>query len=305
MQIITDIRKFKNIKPPIITLGKFDGVHKGHQKVLRAVKDRAAKLKFPSVVYTFEPHPLKIVAPHKSPLLLTTLKEKIELIKASGIDYLILARFTKEFAAQHPREFVSDILVKQLAVKEVLVGHDYAFGKGKKGTIEYLKKLGQEFGFKVYIIPAYKKRGFIVSSSKIREYIQNGKMKEAARFLGRPYTISGKVIKGRNIGKHLGFPTANIEIHNELIPKDGIYAVLALLGNKIYKGAVNIGIAPTFHTNKRAVEAHIINFKQNIYGKKLKIEFIQRLRGEKTFKSVEGLASQITRDVEKVKKILK
>ena len=305
MQIITDIRKFKNIKPPIITLGKFDGVHKGHQKVLRAVKDRAAKLKFPSVVYTFEPHPLKIVTPHKSPLLLTTLKEKIELIKASGIDYLILARFTKEFAAQHPREFVSDILVKQLAVKEVLVGHDYAFGKGKKGTIEYLKKLGQEFGFKVYIIPAYKKRGFIVSSSKIREYIQNGKMKEAARFLGRPYTISGKVIKGRNIGKHLGFPTANIEIHNELIPKDGIYAVLALLGNKIYKGAVNIGIAPTFHTNKRAVEAHIINFKQNIYGKKLKIEFIQRLRGEKTFKSVEGLASQITRDVEKVKKILK
>ena len=305
MQIITDIRKFKNIKPPIITLGKFDGVHKGHQKVLRAVKDRAAKLKFPSVVYTFEPHPLKIVTPHKSPLLLTTLKEKIELIKASGIDYLILARFTKEFAAQHPREFVSDILVKQLAVKEVLVGHDYAFGKGKKGTIEYLKKLGQEFGFKVYIIPAYKKRGFIVSSSKIREYIQNGKMKEAARFLGRPYTISGKVIKGRNIGKHLGFPTANIEIHNELIPKDGIYAVRVILGNKIYKGAVNVGFAPTFHTNKRAVEAHIINFKQNIYGKKLKIEFIQRLRGEKTFKSTEGLAIQIKRDVEKVKKILR
>lgn len=305
MQIITDIRKFKSIKSPIVTLGKFDGVHKGHQKVLRAVKDRAAKLKFPSVVYTFEPHPLKIVAPHKSPPLLTTLKEKIELIKASGIDYLILARFTKEFAAQHPGEFAEDVLVKQLKAKEVWVGHDYAFGKGRTGTIEYLKELGKKFGFKVSVIPACKKRGIIISSSKIREYIRHGKVREAAGFLGRPYAVSGKVVKGRNIGRHLGFPTANIEIHNELIPKDGIYAVLALLGNKIYKGAVNIGIAPTFHTNKRAVEAHIINFKQNIYGKKLKIEFIQRLRGEKTFKSAKGLANQIKRDVEKVKKILK
>ena len=305
MQIITDIRKFKSIKPPIVTLGKFDGVHKGHQKVLRAVKDRAAKLKFPSVVYTFEPHPLKIVAPHKSPFLLTTLKEKIELIKASGVDYLILARFTKAFASQHPWEFVEDTLVKQLKAKEVWVGHDYAFGKGRTGTIEYLKELGKKFSFKVSVIPACKKRGIIISSSNIREYIRYGKVREAAGFLGRPYAVSGKVVKGRNIGRHLGFPTANIEIHNELLPKDGIYAVRVMLGNKIYKGAVNIGIAPTFHTNKRAVEVYIINFKQNIYGKKLKIEFIQRLRGEKTFKSAAGLAIQIKRDVEKVKKILK
>ena len=305
MQIITNIRKFKSIKPLIVTIGNFDGVHKGHQKVLRAVKDRAERLRLPSVVYTFEPHPLKIVAPHKSPLLLTTLKEKTELIKASGIDYLILARFTKEFASQHPGEFVEDALVKQLKAKEVWVGHDYAFGKGRTGTIEYLKELGKKFGFKVSVIPARKKRGIVISSSKIREYIRHGKVRDAAGFLGRPYAVSGKVVKGRNIGRHLGFPTANIEIHNELLPKDGIYAVRVMLGNKIYKGAVNIGIAPTFHTNKRAVEVYIINFKQNIYGKKLKIEFIQRLRGEKTFKSAAGLAIQIKRDVEKVKKILK
>src|SRR3989337_3287320 len=148
MQVIRDIKKLKNIKPPIITLGNFDGVHIGHQQVLRAVKERSGQLKLPSIVYTFEPHPLKIVAPHKSPLLLTTLKEKIELIKASGIDYLILARFTKEFASQHPKKFVANILVKQLRAKEIWVGHDYAFGKGRAGTIEYLRKLGKEFGFK-------------------------------------------------------------------------------------------------------------------------------------------------------------
>ncbi|MBI5327900.1 MAG: bifunctional riboflavin kinase/FAD synthetase [Deltaproteobacteria bacterium] len=305
MLLIKNIKKLKGIKSPVVTLGNFDGVHIGHRQVLKAIKKRAEKLRFPSIVYTFEPHPLKVVAPHKSPPLLTTLEEKVKLIKAAGIDYLILAKFTKEFAAQHPREFVSDILVKQLVVKEVLVGHDYAFGKGKKGTIEYLKKLGQEFGFKVYIIPAYKKRGLVVSSSKIREYIQNGKVKEAARLLGRPYTISGKVVKGRNIGRHLGFPTANIAIHNELIPKDGVYAVNVLLDNKLCKGAANIGFTPTFPAGKRAVEVHIIGFKGNIYGKKLKMDFMARLRGEKTFKNAERLAMQIKKDIEKVKRILR
>lgn len=305
MQIIKDIKKVKGIKPPIVTIGNFDGVHIGHQKVLKAVKDRAKKLRLLSVVYTFEPHPLKVVAPHKSPPLLTILEEKIGLIKASGIDYLILARFTKEFASQHPKKFVEDVLVKQLKAKEVWVGHDYAFGKGRAGTIEHLKGLGKKFGFKVSVIPACKKRGIIISSSKIREYVKDGKIKEAASLLGRYYSVCGKVVKGRNIGKHLGFPTANIEIHHELIPKDGIYAVRVLLGNAIYKGAANIGFAPTFHIKKRAVEAHIIGFKGNIYGRKLKIEFIQRLRGEKTFKDIKELATQIQRDIEKIKKILK
>src|SRR3990172_3744480 len=251
MQVIRDIKKLKNIKPPIITLGNFDGVHIGHQQVLRAVKERSGQLKLPSIVYTFDPHPLKVVAPHKSPLLLTTPEEKIELLKKSGIDYLILARFRK----------------------------------GRGGTIKYLKELGNELGFRVYVIHAYKKRGAIVSSSKIRKYLIEGTVKEAAAFLGRPYALSGKVVKGRNIGKHLGFPTANILVHNELIPKDGIYAVRVFLGKKIYKGAANIGFAPTFHTKRRAVEVHIIGFKGNIYGKKIKMEFEERLRGEKVFKS--------------------
>lgn len=305
MQLIRNIKKLKNIKPPIITLGNFDGIHIGHQQVLRAVKERSGQLKLPSIVYTFEPHPLKVVAPHKSLLLLTTPEEKIELLKKSGIDYLILARFTKEFASQHPRKFVADILLKQLNAREIWVGHDYAFGKGRRGTIKYLKELGNELGFQVYVIPAYKKKGAVVSSSKIRKYLIEGKVKEAAAFLGRPYTLSGKIVKGRNIGKHLGFPTANITVHNELVPKDGIYAVRVLLGTKIYKGAANIGFAPTFHTKKRAVEVHIIGFKKNIYGKKIRIAFIERLRGEKVFKSVYELAIQIRKDVEKIKRILK
>ncbi len=305
MQLIKDIKKLKNIKSPIVTIGNFDGVHRGHQKVLNAVKDRAEKLKLPSIVYTFEPHPLKVVAPHKSPPLLTILEEKIELIKASGIDYLVLARFTKEFASQHPREFVEGTLVRRLKAREVWVGHDYAFGKGRAGTIGHLKEFGRKFGFDVRVIPACKKGEVIVSSSKIREYVTDGKIKEAASLLGRPYAVSGKVVRGRNIGKHLGFPTANVSVHNEIIPKDGIYAVRVWLGNRIYKGAANIGFAPTFRVKKRAVEAHIIGFKGNIYGRKLKIEFIQRLRGEKVFKSIHELAIQIRKDVEKTKRILK
>ena len=166
MQLIRNIKKIENIKSPITTIGNFDGVHIGHQQVLKAVKKRAQKLNLPSIVYTFEPHPLKVVAPHKGLLLLTTPEEKIKLIKASGIDYLILAKFTKEFASQHPKKFVANILVKQLRAKEIWVGHDYAFGKGRAGTIEYLRKLGKEFGFKVNVTPAYKRRGAIVSSSR-------------------------------------------------------------------------------------------------------------------------------------------
>lgn len=305
MRLVTNTRKLKNIKSSIVTLGNFDGVHIGHQKVLKAVKARSEKSKLPSIVYTFEPHPLKVIAPHKSPPLLTILEEKINLIKASGVDFLVLARFTKEFASQHPEKFVENVLAKQLKAKEVWVGHDYAFGKARAGTIEHLKELGKKFNFRVSVIPACKKRGVIISSSKIREYVTDGKIKEAASLLGRPYAVSGKVVRGRNIGKHLGFPTANIAIHNELIPKDGIYAVRVLLDEKRYKGAANIGFAPTFHNKKRAVEVHIMDFKRNIYGKNLKIEFIQRLRGEKIFKSAEELAAQIRKDVNMAKKILK
>jgi len=304
MQLIRNIKKLKNIKSPLVTLGNFDGVHLGHQRVLKAVKKRAEKLKLPSVVYTFVPHPLKVVAPHMSPPLLTTLEEKMGLIKSFGIDYSILAQFTKEFAAQHPREFAKNILVGQLRVKEVVVGHDYAFGKGKEGTIGYLKDLGREFDFRVRVIPAYKKKGIIVSSSRVREYIQAGRVEDAAGFLGRPYAVSGRIVRGRNIGRGLGFPTANLEISSELVPKNGVYAVRIGLGRNIYNGVANIGFAPTFGKNKFALEVHIMDFNRRIYGKELKVEFIKRLRDEKTFKNAGSLAFQIKRDIDMAKRAL-
>ena len=304
MQLIRNIKKLKNIKSPLVTLGNFDGVHLGHQRVLKAVKKRAEKLKLPSVVYTFVPHPLKVVAPHMSPPLLTTLEEKMGLIKSFGIDYSILAHFTKEFAAQHPREFAKNILVGQLRVKEVVVGHDYAFGKGKEGTIGYLKDLGRELDFRVRVIPAYKKKGIIVSSSRIREYIQAGRVEDAAGFLGRPYAVSGRIVRGRNVGRGLGFPTANLEINSELAPKNGVYAVRIGLGRNIYNGVANIGFAPTFGKNKFALEVHIMDFNRRIYGKELKVEFIKRLRDEKTFKDAGSLAFQIKRDIDMAKRAL-
>ena len=305
MRVIKDIQKLKNIKSAIITIGNFDGVHTGHQQILKVVNERAAKYGLPSIVYTFEPHPLKILAPHKSPPLLTTLKEKIALIKKYGIDYLILAQFTKEFASQHPKKFVMDVLVGKLKASEIWIGHDYAFGRGKEGTALYLKELGKELDFKVHIIPAYKKKGVIVSSSKIREFIQNGKLKEAANFMGRPYIILGRVVKGRSMGKKLGFPTANLEISNELVPPNGVYAVYVTgLGKKIYHGVANIGLAPTFGANKFVIEVHIIDFKKEIYGKKIKVEFIKKLRNEKVFRTTEGLVAQIMKDIEQAKKVV-
>ncbi len=299
MNIIVTDKRYRATSPSILTLGNFDGVHLGHQRILKRVAKRAEQLGLPSVAYTFEPHPLKVVAPHKSPQLITTKEEKARLIASFGIDHLVLARFTKEFAAKHPLEFMKDILVGKLNVREMWVGHDYTFGKGKAGTVEYLKSHEQEFGFKVNIVPAYKKKGIIVSSSGVRRFIEDGKVEEAAGMLGRPYSISGKVIKGSKRGKGLGFPTANIRIEKELIPKNGVYSAYVLLEGREYKGAVSIGHAPTFGGNRLGVEVHILDFNMCIYGKEITIKFIKGLREEKTFKNQNLLAVQIKRDIER------
>lgn len=298
------IKGNKNIKSGVLTLGNFDGVHLGHQEILKKVKARAKILGCPSVVYTFEPHPIKVVAPHKTLPLITTLDDKIELIKEFGIDFLICARFTKEFASQHPREFVKNELIKRLNVQEVWVGHDYAFGRGKLGTVDYLKELGKEFGFKAHVVPAFKKGSAIVSSSKIREAILNGDVKKANILLGRFYSMSGKVIKGKNRGKQMGFPTANIDTQNELIPKNGVYAVFCEVKGLNYQAVVNIGTNPTFEESGNInIEVHIMDFNRSLYGRRLKIHFAQRIRDEIKFKTVDELVKQIKRDIKKAKKI--
>ncbi len=303
MKIIKDIEKAR-LKDTVLTLGNFDGLHLGHIKILRLVSKKARSLGLKSVVYTFDPHPLKVVAPEKSPPLMLTVKDKARLVETFDIDYLVVARFTKKFASKDPREFVKEVLVDGLKVREVIVGHDYAFGKGKRGTISFLKKLGAEFGFKVTVVDAYKIAGKIVSSSRVRAEVKRGRLRSAARLLGRDFTIRGKVVRGTDIGKTIGFPTANLKPETELIPKEGVYAVWVEVNGKSVKGVANIGSAPTFGGKESVIEVHLLNFSGDIYSKIITVAFIRRLRGEKSFKDKDALVRQIKKDIGRAKALL-
>jgi riboflavin kinase/FMN adenylyltransferase len=293
MKVIKNTRAVKKIKGPVITLGNFDGLHLGHQRILERVSERAKSLGRPSVVYTFEPHPQKVVSPGKSPPIIMDMEDKFRLIGSFGINFLLLARFTKEFASRHPREFVEEELVRGLAAKEVWVGHDYAFGRGKLGTVDYLKGLGRVFDFSVAVVPAYKKKGVVISSSKVRDFITMGEVRGAAELLGRFYSIKGRVVRGNDIGRIIGFPTANIAVTSELIPKRGVYAAFVIVNNVRHRGVVNIGTAPTLGGKELSVEAHIIDFERKIYGKRIEVSFVRRLRDEVRFASEKELTRQI------------
>ena len=295
----------KKFNTPVITIGNFDGIHLGHQKILKDVKRRSSELKGDSIVYTFEPHPLNILFPHKKVPLITSFSEKIKLIEESGIDIVICEDFTPEYANLSPRQFVKDILLDKIGVKAVFVGHDYAFGKGRKGNIDTLKQLGKELVFEVHVVDAVKVDAILVSSTKIRDTIQKGDVKKVASFLGRSYSISGKVEKGKSRGKGLGFPTANLKSVEEICPKPGIYAVHVSYRDQPYQGVVNIGFNPTFKDKTLSIEVYILEFNKDIYDEYIKISFVERLRDEKAFDSPEALVEQIKKDVEMARKILK
>ncbi|MBI5902859.1 MAG: bifunctional riboflavin kinase/FAD synthetase [Deltaproteobacteria bacterium] len=304
MIVLRSLKGLKGVKNPILTLGNFDGIHLGHRRIISRVVAKAEKESVPSVVYTFEPHPLKVVAPHRSPPLLLDMEDKRGLIKELGIDYLVLAEFTKEFAATHPRQFVEDVLIKGLKVMEVWVGHDFSFGRGRTGTAEYLRELGEELGFKVRVMPAYRKAGLIVSSSLIRELIKTGEVRKAASLLGKDYRIKGRVVKGASVGREIGFPTANLRVSSELVPKNGVYAAYASVGGVRRAAVLNIGTAPTFGGREKTVEVHILGFRGDIYGRKMEVAFVRRLRDEKTFKTKAALISRIRRDALRAREIL-
>ncbi len=303
MKVIKGKAKQK-FKDTVLTLGNFDGLHLGHIKILKLVSSRARALGAKSVVYTFDPHPLKVVAPEKSPPLMLTVEDKARLVEAFGIDYMIVAEFTKGFASKDPRVFVKEVLVDSLSASEVIVGHDYAFGKGKRGTTAFLKKLGAEFGFKVTVIEPFRMAGKVVSSSRVRAEVKGGRLRSAAKLLGRDFSIRGTVVRGTDIGHALGFPTANIRPKTELIPKKGVYAVRAEIDGKTVDGVANIGIAPTFGGKELSIEIHLLDFKKEIYDKIMTVAFIRRLRGERTFKNKEALASQIEKDIARARRLL-
>ena len=299
---LSDLKKTPLVKP-VATLGNFDGVHLGHQAIFKQVVAWAVETGGTSVVFTFEPHPLKVLAPSRSPRLLATFREKMDQIEAAGVDVVLCAKFTPEFASQNPEDFVSEVLVGALGVKELFVGHDYAFGKDRKGDIPFLRACGARYGFGVHVIGPVKVEGILVSSTKIRQLIMDGEVCLASKLLGRPYSIEGSVIAGHSRGKKLGFPTANITTPNELAPKEGVYAVSVEIEGKVYRGAANIGKNPTFDDDAVSYEVHLLDLEDDLYGKFIKIKFIKRVRDEFKFKDVDELIEQIKKDVGRVRAI--
>ena len=306
MKIVRGLKDIKKspLKDPVVTLGNFDGVHLGHQAIFKQVVAWALDTGGTSATFTFEPHPLKVLAPHRSPKLLCTFREKMEQIEASGMDVVICANFTPEFASQQPEDFVKEVLVDTLGTKALFVGYDYAFGKNRAGNIDFLRESGARFGFDVHVIGPVKIEGITVSSTKIRQLIMDGEVCLASKLLGRPYSIEGTVIPGHSRGRKLGFPTANLTTPNELPPREGVYAVTLLVEGRELKGIANIGKNPTFGDSEASYEVHIFEFDEDLYGKFLKMKFIKRVRDEVKFKSVDELVAQIKKDVETVKTIL-
>ena len=294
------------LKNPVLTIGNFDGVHKGHLSLFNKVKERARLIDGQSVVMTFEPHPIKVMMPENGPPLITPTQQKLKLMEDSGIDVILCVPFTEEFAGISPQGFVKDLLVDRIGIKEIVVGYDYSFGHKRAGDIDLLKKMGDELGFKVHMVDKILLDETVVSSTTVRNLVQDGNLSEAKKLLGRHYQVCGTVIKGKNRGgRLLGFPTANLKLVDELTPKLGVYAVKVLIGENTYNGLTNIGFNPTFGNNAFSVETHILDFSGDLVGETIRVNFIERLRDEKTFKSVDELAEQIKKDTIRARELFK
>lgn len=306
MKLYTNLEDIKQpFENACVTIGNFDGVHLGHQILFSEVVQKAYSLGGKSIAVTFDPHPLKVLRPDSIRLISTT-EQKIELIERAGIDVLIIIPFDLQFARITADSFVDEILIKTIGVKELVVGYDYAFGKGRQGNIEYLKSRGRQEGFPVTVVDAYYEGGMLVSSTKIRELVAMGRMRDVRTLLGRYYQIRGEVQKGlQRGGREVGFPTANLQITEEdLCPKRGVYVTQVIYDGKCYGGVSNIGYNPTFGENRLVAETHIFDFNDDIYGKPIKINLLRHLRGEKKFSGVEELAAQIRLDIKVAHKVL-
>jgi riboflavin kinase/FMN adenylyltransferase len=296
-------------KDAVITIGNFDGVHIGHQALFHAAIEKADAIGGTSVAMTFEPHPMRVMQQNGHPPLITLYEQKVELIAKSGVDVLICIPFTLEFAQISAREFVEDLLLRRIGVKAIVVGQDYTFGRNREGDLNLLQRLAEQLDFEVIVIDWIEFANHApdrISSTKIRELVTEGRLEEARMLLGRHYQIRGKVMAGRDRGgKLLGYPTANINLHDELCPKTGIYAVKVELDGKSLLGVANIGYSPTFDDRIFTVEVHILDFERDIYNKDIRVNFVRRIRDEQKFDSIEALSAQIGRDVLKAREILK
>ncbi|MGO9372638.1 MAG: bifunctional riboflavin kinase/FAD synthetase [Syntrophobacteraceae bacterium] len=305
MQVFRGIEAVeRKLKNPAITIGNFDGVHKGHQALFQRVKQWAEELNGESAVVTFHPHPMEVLFPQKAPSFITSHQQKLDLIASCGIDATIVIPFDHKLSQMSALEFVEIVLVEKIGAKAIVVGHDYRFGHSREGDIAFLKKLGEQYGFKVETVTGIKVNDTVVSSTTIRQMITDGNIKTANKLLGRFFEVSGTVIPGRKRGVTLGFPTANIRMPSVTSPRTGVYVIEAEVDGKRYGGAANLGYNPTFGDIELSLEAHLFDFDQDIYGKIITIRFIDRLRDEQRFSSPDELALQIRKDVDTAKKIL-
>ncbi|VEN72568.1 Riboflavin kinase / FMN adenylyltransferase [Candidatus Desulfarcum epimagneticum] len=309
MRVFEDIesieRPFQN---GVVTIGNFDGVHRGHQTLFEKVMKKAALMDGTSIVMTFEPHPSRIITGKKKPPLITSYERKKNLIREAGLDVMICAPFTREFASLTAEAFARDILAKKIGARAVVVGRDYSFGKNREGDIRLLREYSEKFGFEVDTVdwlPIPGEEGGKISSTKIRALISRGKVADAAGLLGRHYQAEGTVRRGRNRGGRLvGFPTANISLKELLCPSAGVYAVFVDLDGVRFQGAANVGVSPTFDDHIFTVEIHILDFDQDIYGREISVSFVEKIRDEKKFPDIPALSEQIEKDAARAREIL-
>ncbi len=307
MKIYHDLENFSRLTNAVVTSGTFDGVHVGHQKILHRLKEIASKNNGETVVITFWPHPQMVLHPENHALkLLNTFEEKAALLKAEGIQHLLRIEFTKEFSLLSSIDFIQNILVKTIGTIKLVIGYDHRFGHNREGSFEQLKLNAPTYGFDVEEIPRQDVDHISVSSSKIRQALEKSDIETATHLLGKPYSLTGQVVKGDQLGRTLGYPTANIEVDSQykLIPSDGIYAVTVTHENKIFKGMLYIGPRPTVNGSQRVIEVNIFDFDKDIYGDRLTIHFHQYLRGDKKFESLDSLKQQLHTDKEETLKIL-
>jgi riboflavin kinase / FMN adenylyltransferase len=304
MEIIRDLGALEPRRSRVVALGNFDGVHLGHQTILRTAIEHAQTMRGLSFVLTFEPLPAKVLMPERAPQLILAPEDKLELLRRSNIDGVIVINFSLELSNLTPREFALEYLVRKIGAKAVVVGHNVSFGHRRAGNAAAMKELGHELGFSTTVVGPVKVGEMDVSSTKVREAITAGEMRSVAAMLGRHHFVTGTVVHGRERGRTIGFPTANIRSRTECIPPDGVYATRIVLADGAYPSITNIGMRPTFAEPERTIEAHIFEFDRDIYDESVKLEIVERIRPERKFESAQALAAQIASDLSRAKEIL-
>ena len=300
MDTITSLKTIEIIKQSVVTIGNFDGLHRGHQVLIKKATEYAKKKNVSSIVFTFKNHPVNYFKPNSVKNIITN-SEKIEILKSMNVDYVINIPFDEYMTKISGHDFVKEILLDTLGAKKVIVGHDFTFARNKEGNIRLLKDLSEKYGFELEVVNPIKIDDIRISSTHIRNLISSGDVESVYKYLGRNYTLSGEVVHARKIGRTIGFPTANIRIdENMVIPKVGIYATKVYIDNKIYYGATNIGYNPTVNGTNLSIETNILEFDDDIYGKNITIEFLQRIRDEKKFNGIEELKNQLQKDTKYV-----